>query len=68
MSKKNKKRIATLLIIVVSIILYSAFMYINAIKENHIPEFVGIMFAIIPALAINAIWNKKYKKKEKNHL
>jgi len=65
MITKNRKIIATVLIIVVSVVLFVAFMYVNAINENHTPEFTGILFAILPALAINAIWNRKVQKKNK---
>lgn len=62
MTTKNKKTIATLLIVLVSIILFVAFMYIKAINGEIIPEFTGILFAFLPALAINAIWNRKVQK------
>jgi len=64
MMAKNRKTIATVLIILVSIILFVAFMYLNAINEKAVPEFIGIIFAIFPALAIHAIWNRKFKKNE----
>ncbi|WP_372793840.1 hypothetical protein [Lutibacter sp.] len=63
MITKNRKTIATILIVVVSIVLFVVFMYVNAINENHIPEFTSILFAIFPALAINAIWYRKAQKK-----
>lgn len=62
MITKNKKTIATLLIVLVSIILFVAFMYIKVINGEIIPEFTGILFAFLPALAINAIWNRKVQK------
>lgn len=64
MMAKNRKTIATVLIILVSIILFVAFMYLNAINEKAVPEFIGIIFAIFPALAIHTIWNRKFKKHE----
>lgn len=65
MLTKKRKTIATVLIVLVSIVLFIAFMYIKAIDEKHIPEFTGILFAIFPALAINAIWNRKVQNKNK---
>jgi len=62
MITKNRKSIATVLIILVSIMLFVAFMYLNAINEKAFPEFIGIIFAIFPALAIHAIWNRKVQK------
>lgn len=62
MITNNKKTIATILIVVVSIILFVAFMYIKAINGKVIPEFTSILFAFLPALAINAIWNRKVQK------
>jgi predicted RNase H-like nuclease len=38
------------------------FKYLKAINEKAVPEFMGIIFAIFPALAIHAIWNRKVKK------
>ena len=64
MSLKNRKTIATILIIVISIILFTSFMYIKALNEKAFPEFIAILFAFLPALAINAIWNKKTLKKK----
>lgn len=65
MITKNRKTIATLLIVVVTIVLFVAFMYVKAVDGKTIPEFSGILFAILPALAINAIWNPQVKKKNK---
>ena len=65
MFTKNRKTIATVLIVLVSIVLFIAFMYVNVINENHIPEFTGILFAVFPALAINFIWNRKVQKNNK---
>ena len=64
MSLKNRKTIATILIIVISVILFTSFMYIKALNEKSFPEFIAILFAFLPALAINAIWNKKIQKKK----
>ena len=62
MNLKNRKTIATVLIVLVSVILFTVFMYIKTINGKVIPEFTGILFAILPALAINNIWNRKVKK------
>ncbi len=65
MNKKNLKTISTFLIILISIVLFVAFIYIEAMNGKVTPAFIGILFAIIPALSINAIWNRKVKKKIK---
>jgi len=62
MLSKNRKTIATVLIVLVSIILFVAFMYIKAMDEKNVPGFSGILFAFLPALAIHAIWNRKVQK------
>lgn len=62
MTPKTKKTFATILIVLVSIILFFTFMYINAINENHIPMYSPLLFAILPALAINSIWYKPRRK------
>jgi len=59
---KNRKTIATVLIVIISIILFVVFMYLRAINEKSVPWFAGILFAILPALSINAIWYKKVQK------
>ena len=65
MITKNRKTIATLLIVLVTIVLFVAFMYVQAIGEKVIPIYTGILFAIFPALAVNAIWNPQVNKKNK---
>lgn len=65
MITKNRKTIATLLIILVTIVLFVAFIYLKAIDGKVIPIYIGIVFAIFPALAINAIWNPQVNKKNK---
>jgi len=65
MFTKNRKTIATILIVLVSIILFIVFMYVKAINGKNFPVFTGILFAFLPALAINAIWNRKIQKNKK---
>lgn len=64
MYPKNRKTIATVLIILVSVVLFIAFMYLKAINGKVVPEFTSILFAFLPALAINAIWNRKAPNKK----
>jgi len=65
MFSKNRKTISTILIVFVSIVLFIVFMYLKAINGKEVPEFMGILFAFLPALAINAIWNRKVQKNKK---
>jgi hypothetical protein len=37
-------------------------MYVIALDEKNIPIYSPLIFAILPAMAINAIWNKSRKK------
>lgn len=68
MKKKKRKTIFTILILVISVTLFIAFIYIMATNDKVIPEYTGILLAIIPAILINNIWNNKFRKKIKNHL
>lgn len=65
MITKNRKIIAIVLLVLVTVLLFIAFVYINAINENDVPKFYGILFAILPALAVNTIWNRKTQKEKK---
>jgi hypothetical protein len=64
MTKKRKKTLATVLIIIVSISAFIAFMLIQVINENTIHAYTGILFGIFPAIIINSIWNKGKKKNQ----
>ena len=66
MKKKMRKTISTILIIVVSGMLFVALIYVNATYDKIIPEYTGIFLAIIPAILINNIWNRKFRKKKKS--
>lgn len=62
MTTKTRKTLATILIAAVSVILFFAFMYVIAMDEKNIPMYSPLIFAILPAMAINAIWYKPRKK------
>ncbi|MDO9593399.1 MAG: hypothetical protein Q7J19_00245 [Lutibacter sp.] len=62
MTTTHRKILATILIALVSIILFLTFMYVIALDEKNIPIYSPLIFAILPAMAINAIWNKSRKK------
>jgi hypothetical protein len=65
MKKKRRKTISTILILVVSVTLFITFIYIKSTNDKVVPEYTGILLAIIPALLINNIWNRKFKKKNR---
>jgi O-antigen/teichoic acid export membrane protein len=58
MTSTRRKTIATILIALVSVLLFFAFMYVIATNEKNIPIYSPLIFAILPAMAINAIWSK----------
>lgn len=62
MTTTRRKTIATILIALVSILLFFAFMYVIAMNEKNIPIYSPLIFAILPAMAINAIWTKSRKR------
>ncbi len=62
MTPTRRKILATILIALVSIILFFTFMYVIAFSEKNVPIYSPLIFAILPAMAINAIWNKPRKK------
>lgn len=64
MTTKTRKTLATVLIALVSVLLFFAFMYVNAMNEKIIPMYSPLIFAILPAMAINAIWYRKRKKRD----
>jgi hypothetical protein len=37
-------------------------MYVIAMDEKNVPIYSPLIFAILPAMAINAIWNKPRKR------
>jgi len=62
MTPTRRKVLATILITLVSIILFFTFMYVIAMDEKNVPIYSPLIFAILPAMAINAIWNKPRKR------
>ncbi|WP_456420729.1 hypothetical protein [Lutibacter sp.] len=63
-SKKLNKIFITISIILISIVIFIAFLYIKMSNEKFVPLFAGVLFALIPAVIINAIWNNKSQKKD----
>lgn len=59
----RRKLISTILIIVVSVALIMIFIYIRGTNDKVVPLYTGVIFAIIPALLLNYIWNEKFFKK-----
>lgn len=62
MTPTRRKTLATVLIVLVSLILFFTFMYVIALGEKNVPIYSPLIFAILPAMAINAIWHKPRKK------
>lgn len=62
MTTKKRKTLATILIALVSIMLFFIFMYVLALDEKNIPIYSPLIFAILPAMAINAIWYRPKKR------
>ena len=52
MTLKRKKTIATILIIIVSVSAFIAFMFIQVNNEKAVHAYTGILFGIFPAIAI----------------
>lgn len=61
MIKKSKKTFSPFLIIV-SLVVYFVYIYLLASDKKFIPSFNGVLFALIPVILINIIWNRKSKK------
>jgi len=64
MTSNRRKTIATILIALVSVLLFFTFLYVIAINEKNIPIYSPLIFAILPAMAINSIWYRKPRKKD----
>ena len=62
MTKKGKKTLTTILVISISLIVYVTYIYMKSNDDEIVPSFSGVVFALIPALVINVIWNKKRLK------
>ena len=62
MTINGKKTFTTIVIIIVSLIVYVVYIYLKASDGKLVPSFSGVIFALIPALLINFIWNRKAKK------
>ncbi len=59
MTTKRKKTIMTILVLVLSIGAFVAFMIVQISNEKAIGGYTGILFGIIPAIMLNSIWNKR---------
>jgi hypothetical protein len=66
MASRRKKMTATVLIIVVSVIAFVAFMFIQVSNDKATHGYIAILFGILPALMINAVWNKRKRKRKNN--
>ncbi len=64
MTPLRRKTLATILIALVSLILFFTFMYVIALSERNVPIYSPLIFAILPAMAINAIWYRKSRKRD----
>lgn len=65
MTKNEKKTFTTIVIILVSLIVYVVYIYLKANEDKMVPSFSGVIFALIPALLINLIWNRKGERVNK---
>lgn len=65
MTKNEKKTFTTIVIILVSLIVYVVYIYLKANEDKMVPPFSGVIFALIPALLINLIWNRKGERVNK---
>ena len=64
MTLKRKKTIATILVIIVSVSAFIAFMFIQVNNEKTVHVYTGILFGIFPAIIINAIWHNWKNKNQ----
>jgi len=64
MTHSSKKNFLTILIILVFVLGYGLYMYLRVNNDKFVPLFMGLIFAIIPAVLINNIWNRKAVKKD----
>lgn len=62
MIKKSEKTSSTSLITIVSLVVYFDYIYLLVIHKKFLPSFSGLLFALIPVILINIIWNSKSKK------
>ena len=65
METKNKKTVVTVAVVLVFTIAYVWFMYYRAGNDEVVPTFSSLLFAVIPAIVINFIWNGIPVKKKK---
>ena len=64
MTHSSKKNFLTILIILVFVLGYGLYMSLRVNNDKFVPLFTGLIFAIIPAVLINNIWNRKAVKKD----
>lgn len=65
MSTKIKKTLATTAIVLLFASAYVLYIYYKAGKDEVVPTFSSILFAVIPAIILNTIWNGIPVKKKK---
>jgi cellulose synthase/poly-beta-1,6-N-acetylglucosamine synthase-like glycosyltransferase len=63
MTHTSKKTSLTIFIILVFVLGYALYMYLGVDNMKYVPIFTALIFAIIPAILINNIWNRKPVKK-----
>ncbi|MFH6767722.1 hypothetical protein V8G56_03150 [Gaetbulibacter aquiaggeris] len=63
MTHSTKKNFLTIFIIAVFVLGYGLYMYLGVDNMKYVPIFTALIFAIIPAILINNIWNRKPVKK-----
>jgi len=57
MNTKKKKTLATIAMILLFVGAYVVFIYYKIGKNEAVPTYLSIVFAAIPAIIINSIWN-----------
>jgi hypothetical protein len=64
MRSKENKSLATFIVILTSVLLYILGMVTLASNGVHIPVYLTILIAFIPAFLIHVIWKKRPVKNE----
>ncbi len=64
MTHSTKKIFLTIFIILVFVLGYVLYMYLGVDNMKYVPILTVLIFAIIPAILINNIWNRKAVKKD----
>lgn len=64
MRSKENKRIASFAVILASVLLFVLWILITESNGGNISGYAVILFSIVPAFGIHAIWRKKTVEKE----